>query len=139
MGKIWLQRDTAKWNYYAYSFRADSALEISMLYITTVMGLRARVLDREVLSWRDISGFPASGKVHSILCRFTFITAIRIHKLWFNTGLQMLFIMMTTCSHHTADCHKVLANMVIGYIYLYRLKDSLTAMIYLIMLSLLEK
>lgn len=68
------------------AFRADSGLEISMLRVTGVMGLGVWALGRDYLSWGDISGFLVSGKVHGILCRFTFITAIRIHKLWLRAG-----------------------------------------------------
>lgn len=95
--------------------RADSGLEINMLYITGMMGLRVWALGRDDLSWSDISGFLVSGKVHSILCRLTLITAIRIHKLWLSTGQKMLFIMMITSSHGTADHGKGLAKMAIDH------------------------
>lgn len=95
--------------------RADSGLEINMLYITGMMGLRVWALGRDDLSWGDISGFLVPGKVHRILCRFTFITAIRIHKLWLSAGQEMLFIVMTTSSHRTADHSKGLAKVVTDY------------------------
>ena len=63
------------------AFRADSALEINMLYIRVMIGLEVWALDTEVLSSGDISRFLVSGKVHSILCRLTFITTITIYKL----------------------------------------------------------
>lgn len=78
------------------AFRADSALQINMLHGTAMMGLGMGGLDKEVLSWREISGFLVSGTVYSTVCRFTFITAIRIHKLWFSTGLELVFITMHT-------------------------------------------
>lgn len=106
--------------------RANSALEINTLYVRVMMGCWVWAPDR-VLSWSDISGFLVSGKVHGILCRITFITAIRVHYLWFSKGHKMLFIIMTTSS---ADCGNVSTKMVIGYIYLYRLIDSLTAIVF---------
>lgn len=121
------------------AFRADSALGSNMLYITITMGLRVWALGREVLSWSDMSGFLVSGKVHSRRCRFTFITVVGIRKLRIHTGQEMLFIRMTTSSHHTADHSKVLDEMVIGCTRLYRLESSLTAIKHLIIFSLFRK
>lgn len=139
MGRIWLQRDTAKWNYYAHCLQGRFCFTDQHAIRHSNDGTQGAGTGESVLSWRDISGFLVSGKVHNILCRFTFITAIRIHKLWFRTGLEMLFSMMTPSSHHTADHSQVSANMVIGYLCLYGLEDSLTATICLIIFSLLGK
>lgn len=135
MAKIWLKRDAAKWNYYAYCLQGRFCFRDQHAFIMVMTGLRVWALDRELLSWSDISGFLVSGRVHSIPWRFTFITAVRIHKLWSSMGKEMLFIMMTTSSERNADPSKALVRIVTEYTPLYSLKDSLPAIIYLIIFS----
>lgn len=85
MVRIWLQRDAEKWNYYAYCLKGRFWFRDQHAVYHQNDGSQD-VGTRDDQSWGDISGFLVSDKVHRLLCRFTFITAIRIHKLWLSAG-----------------------------------------------------